>query len=111
MLGNFFRRGEAIDVSEAARRLDDGRLVLIDVREQAEWRRGRVHQARHVPLAAIHRHLDELANHDVTVAFICRSGHRSAAACALARSRGIDALNVRGGMLAWQRTGLPMTKG
>ncbi len=111
MFGNLFRRGEAIDVAEAARRLGDGQLVLIDVREKAEWRSGRAPDARHIPLTTIHRHLDELAGHAITVAFICRSGHRSAAACAAARSRGIDALNVRGGMLAWQRAGLPLTKG
>ena len=45
------------------------------------------------------------------VAFICRSGARSARATRQARAAGIDAHNVRGGMIAWDRAGLPTTTG
>jgi rhodanese-related sulfurtransferase len=108
MVRRLFQRGDAIDVAEAARRLDAGEIVLVDVRERVEWRAGRAPLARHVPLARIPREADALARHGKPVAFICRSGHRSAAACAAARSHGIAALNVRGGMVAWQRAGLPL---
>ncbi len=110
-LRDLFQRGGSIDVAEAARLLGTGDLVLVDVRESAEWRTGRAPGARHVPLSGLARSVDVLAREEKQVAFICRSGHRSGAACAAARSRGLDAVNVRGGMIAWQRAGLAVTKG
>jgi rhodanese-related sulfurtransferase len=109
-LRDLFHRGGSIDVAEAARLLETGDLVLVDVRESAEWRSGRVPGAQHVPLSGLARGVDALAREENQVAFICRSGHRSGAACAAERSRGLDALNVRGGMRAWQRAGLAVTK-
>jgi len=109
-LRDLFHRGTSIDVAEAARLLDTGELMLVDVREGAEWRAGRAPGARHVPLSGIPRAVDALIREERQVAFICRSGHRSGVACAAARSRGLDAVNVRGGMIAWQRAGLAVTK-
>ena len=111
MLRNLFQRAGAIDVGEAALRLEAGDLVLVDVREAAEWRRGRAPRARHIPLTSLPRELGALAEEGKPVAFVCRSGHRSAAACAAARSHGLEALNVNGGMTAWQRAGLPISTG
>lgn len=111
MLSRLFRGSPRIDATEAARRLAAGELVLVDVRETAEWRSGHAHGARHVPLSGLGRHLEELATHGKPVAFVCRSGHRSTAACAAARRRGIEVVNVRGGMSAWLRAGLPVTRG
>ena len=108
---DLFRRADSIDVTEAARRLDAGELVLVDVRQSTEWRGGGAPGARHIPLAGVSRELDALARQAQPVAFICRSGHRSGAACANARSRGVEAVNVRGGMIAWERAGLPVDTG
>jgi rhodanese-related sulfurtransferase len=111
VLRSLFGRPDSIDVGEAARRLDLGEIVLVDVREPGEWRSGRAHGATHVPLSTIPHTLRALASHGKPVAFICRSGARSAAACAAARDHGIQALNVHGGMGAWQSAGLPVTSG
>lgn len=111
ILARLFRRHDTIDVAEAARRLGAGELILIDVREKTEWKNGRARGAIHIPLATIPKHVKALDAHDKPVAFICRSGHRSTAACATARGVGIAAINVPGGMSAWQRAGLPIVKG
>jgi rhodanese-related sulfurtransferase len=42
---------------------------------------------------------------------ICRSGNRSGRATRHLSANGIEALNVKGGMLAWTRAGLPTKKG
>ncbi len=44
---------------------------------------------------------------DRTVAFVCRSGHRSLLAARRARRGGVDVVSVKGGMLAWKEAGLP----
>jgi len=47
---------------------------------------------------------------DRQVAFLCHSGARSSRATGLALKAGYDAVNVRGGVIAWNRAGLPMTR-
>jgi rhodanese-related sulfurtransferase len=111
MLSNLFQRVATIDVADAARRLEAGEIVLVDVREAGEWHGGHVPGARHIPLAAVPGTIDELARHGKPIAFICGSGHRSRMACATARGLNVaTALNVDGGMHAWQRAGLPTTR-
>ncbi len=111
MFRKLFPSSNAIDVHEAARRLEAGSLVLVDVREAAEWRDGHASGARHVPLSTVPKQAKGLSAHDRPVAFICLSGSRSSSACAVARSHGIEAINVRGGMSAWKRAGLPIARG
>jgi len=42
------------------------------------------------------------------VVFYCRSGGRSAVATQAFRASGYDARNMSGGLLAWDRGGLPI---
>lgn len=111
MLPNLFQRIETIDVDDAARRLDASEIVLVDVREPDEWRHGHIPGARHIPLATLPGAIEALAGHGMPIAFICGSGHRSRIACATVRSHHLEAaLNVSGGIRAWQRAGLPTTR-
>ena len=45
-----------------------------------------------------------------TVAFVCRSGARSARATLVATKAGLDAVNVSGGVIGWSRAGLPLAR-
>jgi rhodanese-related sulfurtransferase len=47
---------------------------------------------------------------DRQVGFLCHSGARSSRATGLAVKAGYDAVNVRGGMIAWNRAGRPLTR-
>lgn len=104
-------------VDDAARLLASG-AILLDVRERSEWEAGYARGAVHVPLGDIHargrRALDAKGispSAGDTLLLICQSGMRSGLAC---RVLGVDAafktINVKGGMLAWQRAGLPMER-
>ena len=102
-----FSRTPSIDARDAARRLAAKEVVLLDVREHAEWRAGHIHGALHLPLAQLRRDLQRVPT-GRTVVTVCASGSRSrSAARALARA-GYDALNLSGGMSAWLRAGLPL---
>jgi rhodanese-related sulfurtransferase len=103
---------------EAAAMLTSG-AILIDVRDRSEWESGHARGAVHVPLGAIHAQgLRALESKGVspragdTLLLICHSGMRSGMACQVL---GVDApfktINVRGGVVAWQRAGLPMERG
>ena len=93
---------------QAAELLASGGAELVDVREPYEYEAGRIHGARHVQLpelAALAEELDPAR----PVVFVCRVGGRSAMATDAFRQAGFDAYNLAGGVLAWQRAGLPFT--
>jgi rhodanese-related sulfurtransferase len=86
--------------------LPDGLLVL-DVREDDEWRAGHVEGSVHVPLmelGARYTDLPELSEADQTLV-VCRVGNRSAYAAAFLIQQGIDAVNLEGGLAAWEASG------
>ena len=103
-----FNRTPAITPGEVARRLSAGELELVDVREPRELLDGRIDGAVHIPLGQLAARLGEL-DPARPVAFICRSGARSASARRTAARAGDVALNVKGGMTAWVNAGLPIT--
>jgi sulfur-carrier protein adenylyltransferase/sulfurtransferase len=74
---------------------------LIDVREPAEFSAGHLAGALSMPLAEL-EHADwTTANHGATV-FVCRSGARSARACAIASRQGLsEPGHLEGGLIAW----------
>jgi hydroxyacylglutathione hydrolase len=91
--------------------VEAGRVLLVDVRTDGEWTAGRAPQAVHIPLAEVADRLDEIdrLRGDRPVAFICRTGRRSAQASRAAVEGGLDdVVNVDGGMGAWLRAGLPL---
>jgi rhodanese-related sulfurtransferase len=102
------RRSKTLTPNEAAAALERGELQLVDVREAAELAEVRVEGTKHIPLRTLPARLGEL-DPGRPVAFLCRSGSRSALATRAAARAGLDAANVRGGVIAWSRAGLPQT--
>ena len=100
---------EAVEVSEAQRRQQAGALI-VDVREPEEWREGHVAGARHIPLGSLTARLAELPR-DQEILTMCRSGNRSGRAQSLLQGQGFSAVrNVTGGIIAWERAGLPVQR-
>ena len=98
-----------ISVDDLAARLETG-AVLIDVREPDEYVDGHVPSARLIPLAEVPERLAEVPA-DHTVHVVCRSGGRSLRAAEFLASRGVDAVNVTGGTLAWIESGREVVTG
>jgi rhodanese-related sulfurtransferase len=82
-------------------------LVVLDVREDDEWRAGRLEGSVHIPLRELGERFTELPSGQVLV--VCRSGHRSAHATAYLNDQGFDAVNLAGGLVAWHDAGRPLT--
>jgi rhodanese-related sulfurtransferase len=87
--------------------LVEGGAVVIDVREPDEWDAGHAAVARHIPMGQVEARLDEVPR-DVTSVIVCRSGGRSGTVTQFLNSHGINALNMSGGMNAWEKAGLPV---
>lgn len=105
----FRRYKTGVDVATAQKMASDDGYVILDVRTARERSHGHPPGSIHIVLEAIPDHLDELKGKKV-LAF-CRSGNRSDAAARLLAWHNIEAHNVNGGILAWARAGLPLTKG
>src|SRR6202167_3212232 len=92
---------------EAARGLQEGRIVLVDVREPNETAIERFPDAVLVPLSTFDpAAIPEPAGRDVV--FACRSGRRSVTASLAAQEQGFAyGSHLAGGILAWKAAGLP----
>ena len=91
----------AIDVPDGA--------PLLDVREDHEWEQIHVAWAQHIPMAELKARAGDIAvpeNGPLIVA--CHIGGRSAQVTAWLRSQGVDAVNLTGGMDAWEAAGRPV---
>ena len=96
-----------VDVPDVAAIVD--RLLVVDVRSDAESELGTIPGALHVPLRQLLIACERWPRHRELL-IVCRSGGRSARAADLLSRRGFTrVLNLRGGMLAWSRAGLPST--
>jgi rhodanese-related sulfurtransferase len=80
---------------------------VLDVRERREWKAGHVPGSKNIPLSTLARRTHELPAQRTYVA-VCRSGSRSRSATATLRGAGFQVLNLKGGMNAWHRAGLPL---
>jgi rhodanese-related sulfurtransferase len=105
-LSKLFPQRPQVDPIQARELADQG-AILLDVREDAEWRAGHAPKARHIPLHRLPGRVGDLPP-GRTVVTICRSGARSARAAALLAREGREAVNLSGGMHAWARAGLPV---
>lgn len=83
----------ALDVPALAERLRAEEVLLLDVREQDEWRRGHVPGSLHVP----YHDLEEGVPREVraaasgkTLAIACSAGNRSSIAASLLKRHGLD---------------------
>lgn len=88
--------------------------LIVDVREPEEFvgELGHIEGALLVPLDSLQRRLPKLAGYvGRALVVVCRSGARSASACAMLRQAGFAQVsNLSGGMLAWRDAGLPVQR-
>jgi rhodanese-related sulfurtransferase len=102
-----------IDATEAdRRRRENPRALVVDVRETNEFEAVRLEDGvALVPLSQFGDRWQELPR-DRPLLMMCAGGGRSAAAAShLLRNGYTDVVNVAGGMIDWERRGLPIRKG
>ena len=95
----------------ATQLLNDG-AVLLDVREDSEFKQGHLANAVHVPMSQLGKRQSELEKYrSQTLVVYCRTGSRSDSAAATLRKQGFATVyNLAAGIVAWQNANLPVTK-
>ncbi len=103
---------QTITPQEVYQRLTDDdavqRPAVIDVREAEEWAGGHIAGAQHIPLGQLGARTAEVPK-DRDVVLVCHMGMRSQSATILLNRAGFTrAINMTGGMDAWQKQHLPV---
>lgn len=91
----------------------DPRALLIDVREDDEWRKEHIRGARHIGKGVIERDIEALVpDKDRTLLLYCGGGYRSALAADNLQKMGYhNVYSVDGGFRAYKDAGKEMEKG
>ena len=92
-----------IDANEAAELIKGKNAVVVDVRTSAEYAAGRIPKATHIPLRQLPQRLGGLKKYqNRPIVVSCRTGRRSASACAYLAENGFEEVyNLKGGLRAW----------
>ena len=103
---------EEISRDELARRLDDGNLIIIDVRPEAEFTAGHIRGARSIPIDQLPNLVRGLPAHVEVVAY-CRGPYCVFAdeAVRLLRRRRRNARRLQDGYPEWRTAQHPTAKG
>ncbi|HEX2910144.1 MAG TPA: rhodanese-like domain-containing protein [Chloroflexia bacterium] len=87
------------------------KILIVDVRESYEFKEGHIGGSKLIPLGQLGKRTVELGSVEQEVIVVCRSGNRSAMGARLLTGLGYKKVsNMRGGMLSWQRLGLPVSR-
>lgn len=97
---------KSVTAQELKHRLTDGDIdeVLVDVRENFEFKGKHIPGAKNIPLGGVKDAVDRLKSIG-TVYVHCASGNRSSQACSLLADAGVNVVNVEGGINSWESAG------
>src|SRR3954453_21910052 len=101
MFGTVMPMVPEVDVRDLPDPLPEG-LTLLDVREPDEWDEGHIEGALHIPMMSVPAQLRSIPT-EGRVLVVCHVGARSARVAAFLNQQGVDAANLAGGMVAWER--------
>jgi rhodanese-related sulfurtransferase len=105
-------RGSRVSLLQATQLLNQGRAVVVDVRDPKDFAIGHMREARNIPLKEFDKRIAELDKFKAkSVIVVCSSGMQSARATSKLKKAGFnEVFSLNGGMAAWQAQGLPVTK-
>ena len=102
----------SVDPVGATELINHQDAVILDVRPMADFQKGHIVNAINIPMNGLKKQLQQLERYkDRPIVVSCRSGAQSSVAVKLLKKHGFErAVNLRGGILAWQNANLPVTR-
>ena len=112
LLPGLLRRGSKVSLLQATQIINQGKALILDVREPDELAAGHLRDAKNISLKTLPAKLGELEKFkSKPVIVVCATGTRSSGATARLKKAGFsEAVSLDGGMAAWQAQGLPIVK-
>jgi rhodanese-related sulfurtransferase len=101
-----------VTAQEAAGLIPNLDPLILDVRTEREFAGGHLENAVLIPVQVFRQRLGELADHKQRPVLVyCRTGNRSTVAAKLLVDAGFEqVINIRRGIVEWERAGLPTTR-
>ena len=88
-------------------RIQAGKVKLVDVRSDDEWKSGRIAKAEHRFLGMLPDNVAVIGSKQPIVVQ-CQAGGRSAIAASILQANGFEVINMAGGIGGWANAGLPL---
>ena len=115
LLWPYLRRGGSgpwASAGEATLLINRQDALVLDVRDNAEYAKLHILNARNIPLGQLDGRAGELAKFkDKPVIVHCENGVTAGPALAVLKKHGFNnVFNLRGGFAAWRQAGLPVAK-
>lgn len=109
---NLQRRGQKVSLLQATQLINQGKSIVLDVREPSQFAVGHVRDAKNIPLKELPKRISELDKFkSKNVIVTCQTGMQSAKATTQLKKAGFnEVVSLNGGLTAWQAQGLPVAK-
>ena len=106
------RRGAKVSHFQATQYMNQGKTLVLDVRNADEFAEGHLPNAKNIPLTELNNRLKEIEkSKNAVVITVCAQGVRSANAAALLNKAGFaQVFSLEGGTQAWKTQGMPIIK-
>lgn len=106
------RGGTAISTAQVTHLINKEDAKVIDIRTREEFRAGHLPDALNIPARDLQKRMSELdAYKDTPIILVCKTGTTAGASGSLMAKAGFTKLNkLRGGILEWQGSNLPLVK-
>ncbi len=103
---------ETIDVATFKQKMEDGKVQIVDVRSPNEWDEGIIPGAHLIDIYDDNFRANlSVLNGDSPILVYCKSGGRSGKASKIMYKMGFpEVYNLDGGITAWQKAGMSVTK-
>jgi rhodanese-related sulfurtransferase len=100
-----------ISPNETREQLDNRAAVVIDVREESDWREGHIEGAKHLSRGIVELEIeDEIPNENQPIICYCGGGSRASLVTESLQKMGYkNVRSIAGGLRAWKAAGLPTT--
>ncbi|WP_246584270.1 rhodanese-like domain-containing protein [Thermus brevis] len=112
-VGNFLATLPAdfygIQPAAAKQMMDTLDVFILDVREPAEFKDGRIPGAVNIPIRDLPKRIGEIPKGKPIIVY-CGIGHRGAMALVFLRGQGYNVKSILGGYKAWTGANLPVEK-
>ena len=104
------KAGPSLSINEAVQLVNSEGGVFLDIRDAADFARGHITDALHIPAAALAGRPAELEKfREKPVVVVCKMGQSSGPATKTLRSQGFSrAQKLAGGMMEWDAQKLPV---
>jgi len=97
-------------VEEIAEQVQNGQVLVLDVRAASEWEEGHIPTAQHMMLGYLPDQLESVSR-DKPLVVHCQTGVRSAIGASILQAKGItNVKNLKGGISDWAAANLPIER-